>query len=86
MFEVIDLTGQTFFGLGTQFDPLLNCPPVGDAEWTGFSAPTEAILLSCIAWLTALDRVLRAPAAATYSTLWASSSPEGRGRHRSPQV
>ena len=48
MFEVIDLTGQTFFGLGTQFDPLLNCPPVGDAEWTGFSAPTEAILLSCI--------------------------------------
>ena len=25
MFEVIDLTGQTFFGLGTQFDPLLNC-------------------------------------------------------------
>jgi len=35
MFEVIDLTGQTFFGLGTQFDPLLSCLPVGDAwnDW-----------------------------------------------------
>ena len=47
MVEVIDLTGQTFFGLGTQFDPLLNCLPVGDAwnDWLQYPHGSDPVVV-----------------------------------------